>query len=147
MNIIFYFFAILCGVANSIQSGVNAELRKSISNPIYTAIFSFSIGLVSLLLITPLFKEPFPSLASLKAVSWWKWTGGLLGAFFVTTVILSIQKVGSANMLALIVAGQLITAMTLDHFGLLGFKIHPISAWRIIGGIVTVIGVYLIVKN
>lgn len=147
MNIIFYFFAILCGVANSIQSGVNAELRKSINNPIYTAIFSFSIGLVSLLLITPLFKEPFPSLASLKSVSWWKWTGGLLGAFFVTTVILSIQRVGSANMLALIVAGQLITAMTLDHFGLLGFKIHPISVWRIIGGIVTVIGVYLIVKN
>jgi len=147
MNIIFYFFAILCGVANSIQSGVNAELRKSINNPIYTAIFSFSIGLISLLLITPLFKEPFPSLASLKSVAWWKWTGGLLGAFFVTTVILSIQRVGSANMLALIVAGQLITAMTLDHFGLLGFKIHPISAWRIIGGIVTVIGVYLIVKN
>lgn len=147
MNIIFYFFAILCGVANSIQSGVNAELRKTINNPIYTAIFSFSIGLVSLLLITPLFKEPFPSMASLKSVAWWKWTGGLLGAFFVTTVILSIQRVGSANMLALIVAGQLITAMTLDHFGLLGFKIHPISAWRIIGGIVTVIGVYLIVKN
>ncbi|MFD2523508.1 DMT family transporter [Emticicia soli] len=147
MNIIFYFFAILCGVANSIQSGVNAELRKSINNPIYTAIFSFSIGLISLLLITPLFKEPFPSLASLKSIAWWKWTGGLLGAFFVTTVILSIQRVGSANMLALIVAGQLITAMTLDHFGLLGFKIHPISVWRIIGGIVTVIGVYLIVKN
>ena len=147
MNIIFYFFAILCGVANSIQSGVNAELRKSIQNPIYSAIISFCIGLITLILITPFFKEPIPSLASLKSVAWWKWTGGLLGAFFVTTVILSIQKIGSANMLALIVAGQLITAMTLDHFGLLGFKVHPISLMRIIGGIVTVIGVYMIVKN
>ncbi|GAB3502229.1 DMT family transporter [Emticicia fontis] len=147
MNIIFYFFAILCGVTNSLQSGINAELRKTIQNPIYSAIISFSIGLISLILITPFFKEPIPSLATLKSVVWWKWMGGLLGAFFVTTVILSIQKVGSANMLALIVAGQLITAMTLDHFGLLGFKIHPISLMRIIGGIVTVIGVYMIVKN
>ncbi|WP_337041748.1 DMT family transporter [Emticicia sp. 17c] len=147
MNIIFYIFAILCGAANSIQSGVNAELRKAINNPIFAAIISFSIGLVALILITPFFKEPIPSLASLKSLAWWKWIGGLLGAFFVTTVILIVQRIGSANMIALIVAGQLITAMTLDHFGLIGFKMHPISMWRIIGGIVTVIGVYMIVKN
>ena len=147
MNIIFYFFAILCGVANSVQSGVNAELRKGINNPIFAAIISFSVGLVGLILITPFFKDPIPSLATLKSLEWWKWIGGILGAFFVTTVILIVQKIGSANMLALIVAGQLITAMLLDHFGLLGYKMHPITIWRIVGGIVTVIGVYMIVKN
>lgn len=147
MNIIFYILAFLCGVTNSTQSGVNAELRKSINNPIYAAIISFASGLVALILITPFFKESVPTMATLKSLEWWKLTGGVLGAFFVTTVILSVQKIGSANMICLIVAGQLLTAMLLDHYGLLGFKLHQINIWRIAGGLLIVAGVYLIVKN
>ncbi|WP_394995980.1 DMT family transporter [Emticicia sp.] len=147
MNIILYILAFLCGVTNSTQSGVNAELRKSINNPIFAAIISFSTGLLGLILITPFFKESVPTLTTLKSLEWWKLTGGILGAFFVTTVILSVQKIGSANMIALIVAGQLLTAMLFDHFGILGFKLHQISGWRIAGGLLIVVGVYLIVKN
>jgi transporter family-2 protein len=148
MSIIYYILAFLCGVTNSTQSGVNAELRKSINNPIYAAIISFASGLVGLILIMPFFKESaVPTMATLKSVEWWKLTGGILGAFFVTTVILSVQKIGSANMICLIVAGQLITAMLLDHYGLLGFKLHQINGWRIAGGLLIVAGVYLIVKN
>ncbi len=147
MNIIYYILAFLCGVTNSTQSGVNAELRKSINNPIIAAIISFSSGLLALILISPFFKENIPSLATIKSLEWWKLTGGILGAFFVTTVIMSVQKIGSANMIALIVAGQLVTAMLLDHFGLIGFKVHPINIFRIFGGVLIVLGVYLIMKN
>ena len=146
MNLFFYILAFLCGVANSTQSGINAELRRSINNPIFAAIISFSVGLIGLILIIPFFKEPVPSINTLKSLEWWKLSGGILGAFFVTTVILSVQKIGSANMIALIVAGQLLTAMVLDHYGLLGFKLHQISAWRVAGGTLIVAGVYLIFK-
>ena len=147
MSIIYYILAFLCGVTNSTQSGVNAELRRSINNPIYAAIISFASGLLGLILITPFFKESVPTIDTLKSLEWWKLTGGVLGAFFVTTVILSIQKIGSANMICLIVAGQLMTAMVLDHYGLLGFKLHQINGWRIAGGVFIVGGVYLILKN
>lgn len=147
MSIIYYILAFLCGVTNSTQSGVNAELRRSINNPIYAAIISFASGLLGLILITPFFKESVPTIDTLKSLEWWKLTGGVLGAFFVTTVILSVQKIGSANMICLIVAGQLLTAMILDHYGLLGFKLHQINGWRIAGGVLIVAGVYLILKN
>jgi len=147
MNILYYLLAFLCGVTNSTQSGVNAELRRSINNPIYAAIISFASGLLGLIFITPFFKESIPTIDTLKSLEWWKLTGGVLGAFFVTTVILSIQKIGSANMICLIVAGQLMTAMVLDHYGLLGFKLHQINGWRIAGGVFIVGGVYLILKN
>jgi transporter family-2 protein len=147
MNILFYLLAFLCGITNSTQSGVNAELRKSINNPIFAAIISFSTGLLGLILVTPFFKDAVPTFATLKSLEWWKLTGGILGAFFVTTVILSVQKIGSANMIALIVAGQMLTAMLLDHYGILGFKLHQITGWRIAGGMLVVAGVYLIVKN
>lgn len=147
MNIIYYVLAFLCGVTNSTQSGVNAELRKSINNPIIAAIISFASGLMALILISPFFKESIPSFNTIKSLEWWKLTGGVLGAFFVTTVIMSVQKIGSANMIALIIAGQLLTAMLLDHFGLIGFKVHSINIFRILGGILIVVGVYLIMKN
>jgi bacterial/archaeal transporter family-2 protein len=147
MNIIYYILAFLCGVTNSTQSGVNAELRRSINNPIFAAIISFASGLLGLILIIPFFKDPVPTMATIKSLEWWKLSGGILGAFFVTTVILSVQKIGSANLICLIVAGQLLTAMLLDHYGLIGFKLHPVNAWRIVGGLLIVAGVYLIVKN
>jgi transporter family-2 protein len=50
-------------------------------------------------------------------------------------------------MICLIVAGQLLTAMILDHYGLLGFKLHQINGWRMAGGVLIVAGVYLILKN
>jgi bacterial/archaeal transporter family-2 protein len=148
MNLFFYFLAILCGVGTAVQSGVNSELKKSINNPILAAIISFSVGLLSLLILYPIFsKSSLPNFATLKTLEWWKWTGGLFGAFFVTSVIFSIQKIGSANMTALIVGGQLLMVMVIDHYGLLGFNIHSINIWRVLGGILIVVGVYLILKN
>jgi transporter family-2 protein len=81
MNILYYLLAFLCGVTNSTQSGVNAELRRSINNPIYAAIISFASGLLGLILITPFFKESIPTIDTLKSLEWWKLTGGVLVLF------------------------------------------------------------------
>ncbi len=145
---IFFALAIACGITTSIQSGVNSELRKSIEHPVFAAIISFSTGLLSLLLFFIFFnKKPLPSLETLGGLSWWQLTGGLLGAFFVTTVILSVKEIGSANMTALIVAGQVLGAIVIDHYGWLGFLQHPLSIFRFFGAVLIVGGVYLVVKN
>jgi bacterial/archaeal transporter family-2 protein len=148
MQVFFYLLALLCGLGMSVQAGVNAELRRSIQNPIFAAIVSFSVGLVSLCLVYPfLSKSTIPTGAALRALSWWQWTGGMLGSFFVTSVILTAPKIGSGNMTALIIAGQLLMAMTLDHWGWLGFQPHPINGWRLMGTLLMLLGVYLVVKN
>ncbi len=82
MSIIYYILAFLCGVTNSTQSGVNAELRRSINNPIYAAIISFASGLVGLILITPFFKESVPTIATLKSLEWWKLTHIIVNVYF-----------------------------------------------------------------
>lgn len=148
MNWILYLLAILCGVGTALQSGVNSQLRKTINNPLLAAVISFSVGFITILIIFPIFnKNAIPSVSTLKSMEWWKWTGGLFGAFFVTTVILTIDRVGSANMTALIVGGQLIMAIILDHYGLLGFNVHQINFWRVLGSLLIVGGVYLVMKN
>jgi transporter family-2 protein len=147
----YYFFlllAFLIGVTNTFQSGVNSQLRVATQNPILSSIISFATGLC-LLLVCYLFfnKESVPTLDTLKSISWWKWLGGVFGAFYVLTVILIVKEIGPANLLCLIIAGQLIAGVLIDHFGWVGFAVHSINVWRVLGIGLIIGGVVLVLKN
>jgi len=148
MNWLFLFLAFLIGISNAVQSGVNAQLRESLNNPILAALTSFAVGLIVLLIAFACFNQsPVPSFHDFRQVSWIRFMGGVLGAFYVLTVIFIIRDIGPANMICLVVAGQIIAAMTIDHFGYQGFTAHHITLPRIAGAVLLVAGVYLILKN
>ena len=148
MNWLFLFLAFLIGISNTVQSGVNAQLRESLNNPILAAVSSFFVGLVVLLIAFACFNQnPVPSLSDLKAISWTRFMGGVLGAFYVLTVIFIIREIGPANMICLVVAGQMLAALTIDHYGFQGFAVHHITVSKIAGTVLLVAGVYLILKN
>jgi transporter family-2 protein len=147
MNWFFLLLAFLIGMSNTIQSGVNAQLRVALDNPILSAITSFAVGLLALLIAYAFFNQnSLPTLDSIRQVSWWKLTGGLFGAFYVLTVIFIIRDIGPANMICLVVAGQMLAALVIDHYGLQGFAIHQVTLPRIFGALLVVFGVYLILK-
>jgi transporter family-2 protein len=90
--------------------------------------------------------QQLPEAAVMYKIPWWKYLGGVMGAFYITTVVIIAPKIGAANTLGFIVAGQLISAVIFDHFGLMGFVIRQITLPRILGVIFLVLGVYLIRK-
>ncbi len=148
MNWIFLVLAFLIGISNAVQSGVNAQLRESLNNPILAGITSFSLGLVILLIVFACFnQDPIPKIEDIRHIPLNRFLGGALGAFYVITVILIVRKIGSSNMMCLIIAGQMATVMTIDHFGLQGFAIHQITWPRLAGAVLVVAGVVLILKN
>jgi bacterial/archaeal transporter family-2 protein len=148
MNWIFLIFAFLIGISNAVQSGVNTQLRESINNPILAAMTSFFVGLVVLSIAFACFNQnPVPSIDDLKQVSWTRFMGGVLGAFYVITVIFIVRNIGPANMMCLVIAGQMVTVMTIDHFGFQGFAVHHMNLPRIAGTVLLIAGVYLILKN
>lgn len=147
MNFIYFLFAFLVGVATSVQSGVNSQLRQLVAHPIQAALISFGSGFVVLTVISLILRAPVPTVDALREISWWKWTGGLLGAVYVTTVIITVPRIGAGNLLSLSVAGQLLAAVILDHYGLLGFKEHGLTVWRLVGVLLIVLGVVFVVKN
>jgi len=147
MKYIFYILPLFAGVFVTIQAGVNTQLRTSIDNPIGAAFISFLGGTLVLALALMLFKQPLPTLQTLSTVAWYKYTGGLLGATFVTIAILSAPKIGVSNMAVLIIAGQLITAVYFDHLGFMGFKVNEITLTKLLGLLSVVLGAYLINKK
>ncbi|GAB3930036.1 DMT family transporter [Larkinella terrae] len=147
MNILYFIFAFLVGIATSVQSGVNSQLRQALAHPIQAALISFGSGFVVLTVMSLALRAPVPTYDAVRDISWWKWTGGLLGAIYVTTVIITVPRIGAGNLLSLSVAGQLLAAVILDHYGLLGFKEHGLTIWRLMGVLLIILGVVLVVKN
>lgn len=144
MKTLYYILPVFAGIAIAIQSGINAQLRTAINHPILAAFISFFTGTLVLALLLIFSKQAYPSLSTLSNISWYKFTGGMLGVFVVTVAILSVQQIGAANMFVLIVAGQLITALIMDQLGLLGLQQSPLTIQKLIGVVLLIAGAYLV---
>ncbi len=144
MKLFFYLLPILAGIAITAQSGINSQLRAAIQHPLMAAFISFIVGTVALALLLLFSKETLPELAQYSNAKWYQYSGGLLGAFVVTVTLISVSQIGAANMFILIIAGQLATAVVMDHFGVLGVKESPINLQKLIGVFLVVCGAYIV---
>lgn len=147
-NIFFYVLALVAGMGIAAQGGINAQLRSVTGSPVMATLISFLVGTIVLVIYLILFERTsFSSLSALKTMSVYKWSGGIIGALYVCSVIILAPKIGAANMLGLAVAGQMFLAIILDHFGLLGFAQHNINIYRVVGTVLLITGAMLIVRN
>jgi transporter family-2 protein len=80
----------------------------------------------------------------MAGVPWWAWSGGLFGGIFILLAIMLLPSLGAATLFALVIAGQVLAAVTLDHFGALGLTPHPINMARLAGAVLLIAGVVLI---
>ena len=132
------------GMLVAAQAGVNARLARHLGDPFMAAFVSFAVGTLALALALLLRRPALPAAGALAAVPAWAWVGGLLGAFFVTVAVLAAPRVGAVTLVALVVAGQFLASLLLDHFGLLGFPERAVSWGRLAGVGLLVAGAALV---
>jgi transporter family-2 protein len=72
------------------------------------------------------------------------WIGGALGAFYVAASIITAPKLGAAQLVALVVAGQALASLVVDQFGWVGFEAKHVSAGRLVGMGLVFAGVALV---
>jgi bacterial/archaeal transporter family-2 protein len=147
MKIQFYLLSILAGIAVAFQTGVNSQLRTDTNNPVLTALISFLVGTVALVIIYFAFFRQSPAFPDGYSFTWWKFTGGLLGVLYVTGVVIAAPRIGAANALAFIVGGQFVAAIIIDHFGWMNLPVNSISPYRVGGILLLLAGIYLIQKK
>jgi|tagenome__1003787_1003787.scaffolds.fasta_scaffold20932256_2 transporter family-2 protein len=136
-------FAAGCGL--SVQAAVNGMLARGVGSPITATTISFCVGTTLLVAATLLTRQPLPTMAAARELPPYAWIGGgLLGAFFLFTVIFVTARLGVAVVMSTAIAGQLLAAIALDHFGLLGVAVREASLGRVLGVLVMVVGVVMI---
>ena len=141
---LYLLFAFAGGVVLPFQAGINAELGGWLGSPVRAAFVSFLVGTLVLLVAAALVFKPLPSWSKLGDAPWWVWIGGALGAFYVAASIVSAPKLGAAQLVALVVAGQALASLVVDQFGWVGFEPKHISAGRVAGMALVGAGVALV---
>ncbi len=144
MNWIIILLALIAGMVLPAQGAINSKLAVSMQNPILSAFSSFIIGTIALFLYVLISGIPLSQMAGARHAPLISWTGGILGAFFVTFTILSVPRLGVALTFSLVILGQMLVTLPMDHFGFLGIAVREISLPRIIGVLLVIAGTILI---
>ena len=141
MFFVYIIIALAAGVALATQSAINTQLAKAMSGEAVIATFiSFAVGTIVLFFIAWVKTDLWGNLSTVPSQPWWKLIGGILGAVVVFTTVLLAPKLGITAMLFFIIVGQLITATTIDHFGLIGMPIREVNITKLIGLIIVAFG-------
>ena len=141
MFFVYLIIALAAGVALATQSAINTQLAKAMSGEAVIATFiSFAVGTIVLFFSAWVKTDLWGNLSTVPSQPWWKLIGGILGAVVVFTTVLLAPKLGITAMLFFIIVGQLITATTIDHFGLIGMPIREVNITKFIGLIIVAFG-------
>ncbi|WP_347312639.1 DMT family transporter [Defluviimonas sp. SAOS-178_SWC] len=121
----------LGGVAIAVQAPINTALGRSIGSGLSAAAVSFGVGFAALVVVSLATSGAAP-FTKAAGVPLWQLAGGLLGAFYVWSVIYGLSGLGVLTALVALILGQLGGALVLDHIGAFGLATQPVSFRRVI---------------
>lgn len=144
-KIIWIAMAFLAGAFLPLQAGLNSKLAKTGGSPVHASMISFAVGVVALIVYIFLTSQNV-SWKGIREAPAYAWTGGVLGALYVTIIVLAFPKIGPGLTFGLVVAGQLLISMLMEHFQVLGAQSQPVSIGRILGMLLIIVGVIVMKK-
>ena len=138
MKLIFAALAVVAGVAVAFQGATNQGLLKlaGIGPALVVNTVVVLVGAIGLWLATGAKATFFPA-----GASWTLYLGGVFGFVIIAAAVLVFPRLGAAYAIALMVCGQCLAAMIIDHYGLMGMEKSPATLQRVIGVALVVGGV------
>jgi transporter family-2 protein len=130
----------------ALQAPINSELGR-VMGTWQAVTLSFLVGTVLLLGIAAVAPGGLGGLGKAGQLPWYYIAGGVLGAAYVTTVLVTIRTLGAGGVTAATIAGQLTTSVVIDQLGLLGVVKQPVTVLRVLGIALLVVGTYLIIRE
>ena len=134
---------VIAGGATALQAPTNAKMMTAVGSPVNAAFVSFAVGTAALGILAMILQAK-PDMAAARNLPWYAWIGGLYGAVFVVAAAWGVPRLGVALTITLMVAGQLLISLFLDHFGAFGVPRSPINLGRLAGVALVIGGVVLV---
>lgn len=132
------------GLALGLQPPVNSALSRHVGDSIAATMISFGVGFVALFAMV-VFRNALPGLAVLRTLQPWMLLGGAFGAFYVWSALWGVSRLGVLTLIAALVAGQLLAALAIDHFGAFNLEAREISWQRVVA--VLLVGAGLVMSR
>jgi transporter family-2 protein len=140
-NIAFALLAVAAGVAATMQAATNSGLARSagLGPTLVVNTVIVLIGVVGLWAASGAKPTFFPA-----GAAWTLYLGGLFGFVIVASLAFVFPKIGAAYAIALMVGGQCVAALVVDHFGLMGMPRDPVTVQRVVGVMLVAAGAAVI---
>ena len=132
------------GALVAMQPPINSKLGGAVGT-FAAATISFLVGTAVLFVVAVL--SGGTHLGGLRGVPWWYFAGGLIGAVFVASSLVTVRTLGAGGVVAATIAGQLTGSVVIDQFGLLGLDKQPLNVAKVAGIVLLAAGVFLIVRD
>lgn len=144
IRLLLFLLGIVAGAVLPIQAALNARVGHAVGSPVASALISTIIGSLALLGVVLVQGTSWQQVAQVRTLPPLTLLGGLLGAVYVSAVIVLAPRLGATLTVGLVIIGQLGLALGLDQFGLLGLPLHPVSLLRGLGAGLLLLSVWLI---
>jgi transporter family-2 protein len=144
---IYLALAFITGALIPIQAATNTAFSKAVGNPFSTGMMVFIIGLLSMLLFLLITGKGFPTAQQLSSAPAYGYLGGLIVAIYVVMITILVPLIGVGTAIALIVTGQIVCAVLIDHFGLFGVHVRHIDWQRLFGMLLMITGIYFVMRK
>ena len=136
----------LAGGLVALQAPINSQLGRA-AGTLQAAFLSFAIGTVLLLALAAFARGGLGTVLDARSAPWWALLGGVIGAAYITTVLVTVRSLGAGGVTAATIAGQLTLSLVLDHFGLLNVERQPLTALKLLGVALLALGTWLVVRE
>ncbi|MBM3127810.1 MAG: DMT family transporter [Chloroflexi bacterium] len=134
---------LLGGIAVGIQSPIAGAMAQRIGGTASSFIVHVSGAILSGAL---LFLRGGERIREWHTLPWYMLLAGVWGLILYLTINVTMPRLGATMVVVLITVGQLFVGMVIDHWGWFGVPLTPISLTRVLGGLVLLIGVFLIAR-
>jgi bacterial/archaeal transporter family-2 protein len=140
---------VAAGSLMPVQIAINSRLREAVGSPVASALISFLVGSIALLLVLMWggLGGKGAGFAGLVAAPWWAFLGGLCGAIYVCLSIVVLPRLGVAVIIAAAVLGQQVASLLLDSCGWLGVPRVPLTGGRLAGALLLMVGLWLLQRR
>lgn len=132
MPVFWIALAMLVGALVPVQGAFNARLGAAGASPIHASLVSFAVGTLAIAAYVLATRQTV-SWGGMATAPWYTWLGGFCGALALTSIILLYPRLGPGFTFGLVMAGQLVASVALEHFNILVAEPHPISWLRLLG--------------
>ena len=126
-------WAALAGAFIPVMAILNGRLGKSMGEALHASVILFGVGFLFCLTVALVLTKSLPHATDLANAKPIEYLGGFIVGFYVISATLLAPRIGLANFIVCAVAAQIIISVVIDHFGLLGAMVRPVSMTRLIG--------------
>jgi bacterial/archaeal transporter family-2 protein len=138
--------ASVAGLAGAVQAAVMGELGERVG--IVPAIaFSVTVALVCGLAALLVWERSFAGVRAALHQPAWLWLGGVMSIFIVFAITVGPPQIGVTATIAMVIAGNLVSAAAIDRFGLLGVERVGLTWARLAGLALLALGAALTLKR